>query len=129
MNKKLFWILLFVVLASLVLVSVVSAKSKLVRLEVINKTDEPVYLSLVGTRHYYLTVAKGTTKTFTVEREIYKHTTYSCSKSQSGTVDITTQLRMVFTSCYQTAPNWGAPSQEKIHITDSPDGIYWYYQH
>ncbi len=128
MNKKLIWTLVFVLVASLILVSVVSAKSKLVKLEVVNKTDQSVFLSLTGTNFYYLAVAPGKTKTFTVEREIYTRTTYSCDKSESGTVDITHQLRLVFTSCYNDAPNWGAPSLEKVHINDSPKGVYWYYQ-
>lgn len=129
MNKRLIWILVFVLVGSLILVSVVSAKSKLVKLEVINKTDQSVFLSLTGTNHYYLGVAPGKTKTFTVEREEYTNTTFSCDKSESGTLDLSHQARLVFTSCYSKAPNWGAPSIEKVHINDSPKGIYWYYQH
>lgn len=128
MNKKLLWILFIILVASLIIVSVVSAKTKLATLEVINRTDQSVFLSLTGTKQYYLAVAPDTTKTFTLEREVYDRTTFSCGKSDSGTVDITHQLRLVFTSCYGDAPNWGAPSLEKVHIKDSPKGIYWYYQ-
>jgi hypothetical protein len=128
--KKIKYALLFTLVAALFLATAMAiAREDLARVEIINKTDGPVTLVLIGERDSYaLNVEAETTKIFTVEREIYSHTTYSCGDSQTGTVDMTTQIRLVFTRCYGDAPNQGEPSQEKVHIPDSPDGMHWYYK-
>jgi hypothetical protein len=36
--------------------------------------------------------------------------------------------RLVITNC-EGAANAGEPSQEKIHLDDTPDGANWYYQY
>jgi hypothetical protein len=125
MNKK---FLIFAGLVLLVILSVATiiavAKTDLARLEIINKTDQPVSISLVDeTAFYYLTVAAGETKIFTVERLVYDHTIWSCGKTDSGTADLETYLKLVFTQCDGNAPNKGERSMEKVHIDDAPYGV------
>lgn len=110
-------IIILVLVGALILVGVVSAKTKLTRLEIINRTDQNVAISLFGeSGSFYLPVAPGTTRVFTVEREVYDQTTFSCGKSESGTVDMSTQLRLVFPTCYGDLPNPGAPTLEKVKL-------------
>ncbi len=109
---------------------VVSAQEEpdFVRLEISNRSDQPVAISLISeTNVYYLPVSAESEKLFTVERGVYTHTTYACGLSASGTIDLTSQMKLVFTRCYGKAPNWGEPSLEKIHIDDSPNGKNWRY--
>lgn len=127
MNKKLLIALVLMLVASLLIISSIAlAKSGLARLEVVNKTDQPVSISLTaGHTFYYLTVPPYTIKLFTVERDVYARTTWSCGKVDGGTVDILTQLRLTFTNCYGgEAPNTGEPGLEKVHIPDAPWGVY-----
>jgi len=131
MNKKLLFVLVFVLVASLLIVSSIAlARSGLAQLEIINKTDQPVSISLTaGHTFYYLTVPPATTKLFTVERKTYARTTWSCGKSEGGTVDTLTQIRLTFTNCYGgEAPNSGEPGLEKVHIPDAPSGEMWRYK-
>ena len=125
MNKKL---LIFAGLVLLVILSVATiiavAKTDLARLEIVNKTDLPVSISLVHeTAFYYLTVAAGETKIFTVERLVYDQTIWACDKTESGTVDLETYLKLIFTQCDGEAPNKGERSMEKVHIDDAPYGV------
>ena len=131
MNKKLLFVLVFVLVASLLIISSIAlARSGLAQLEIINKTDQPVSISLTaGHTFYYLTVPPATTKLFTVERKTYARTTWSCGKSEGGTVDTLTQIRLTFTNCYGgEAPNSGEPGLEKVHIPDAPSGEMWRYK-
>jgi len=125
MNKKL---LIFAGLVLLVILSVATiiavAKTDLARFEVINKTDMPVSISLLNENtFYYLTVAPGTTKIFTVERLVYDHTIWSCDMTDSGTLDIETYMKLTFTKCDGNAPNKGERGMEKVHIDDAPYGV------
>jgi hypothetical protein len=128
--KKIKLALLLTLVAALFLATALAiAQEELVRVELINRTDQLVSVVLLGERaSYALNVEAGTTKVFTVERDIYSRTTYSCGESDTGTVDITSQIRLVFTPCWGPAPNMGEPSMEKVHIPDSPDGKLWYYK-
>ena len=130
MNKKMLVAVLFVLLATLLFTTAIAmAKEALIRIEVINKSEESVSISLLGeTAYYFLTIPAGETKMFTVERDIYQRTTYACGESNSGTVDLNTHKRFIFTRCFGDAPNWGEPGMEKIHIDDSPDGKNWFYK-
>jgi len=130
-KKKLLIALVFVLVASLLIISSIAlARSGLAQLEIINKTDQPVSISLTaGHTFYYLTVPPATTKLFTVERKLYARTTWSCGKVDGGTVDIQTQLRLTFTNCYGAgAPNSGEAGLEKVHIPDSPSGEIFRYR-
>jgi hypothetical protein len=122
-------ILVIALVAALIIVTAVSARSKLVRLTIINRTDQNVALSLIGpSETFYLPVAPGTTRVFTLEREVYKHTTFACGKSETGTVDMATQLRLVFPSCYGDLPNNGAPTLEKVKLNGGSRGADYRYQ-
>ncbi len=130
MNKKL---LIFAILVMLIVLSVATiitvAKTDLARLEVQNKTDKPVSISLTNEfTFYYLTVAAGETKVFTVERLVYDQTIWACDKSESGTVNLEVYLKLTFTQCAGNAPNQGERTMEKVHIDDTPDGINHHFQ-
>ncbi len=124
MNKKLIAMVVFVLIVALSIVTIIAvAKTDLARFEVKNKTDQPASISLTsGDTFYYLTVAPNTTKTFTVERLIYNHTTWSCDKTDSGTLNIETFMHLTFTRCDREAPNKGERGMEKVHIDDAPYG-------
>lgn len=130
MNKKLFFVGVVVLVMSLFLATALAlAKTTLAELEIQNKSDQPVSISLVnGNTFYYLTVPPETTKVFTVKRLIYDRTTWACGKSNSGTVDITKFMWLTFTRCPGAAPNWGEPRLEKVHIPDAPLGENWLYK-
>ena len=125
MNKKLLTIGLIAVLVVLSVATIaVVAKTELARFEIRNRTDQPVSISLTsGDTFYYLTVAADTTKIFTVERLVYNQTVWSCDKSDSGTIDLKTYMKLTFTQCNRSAPNKGERGMEKVHIDDSPYGV------
>lgn len=105
-----------------------SAQNKLVRLKLINKSDGVVNLQLDGDDFYYLTVPAKTTKTFTVKRGLYGRSTWACGASASGTLDMSSQVKLNFIPCEGFAPNQGEPTQEKVSLFDSPTNIMWRYQ-
>ena len=130
MNKKLLIFVIFVMLIVLSVATMITvAKTDLARLEVQNKTDKPVSISLTNEfTFYYLTVAAGETKFFTVERLVYDQTIWACDKSESGTVNLEVFLKLTFTQCAGNAPNQGERTMEKVHIDDTPDGINHHFQ-
>jgi hypothetical protein len=100
--------------------------------EILNRTDGPVTLVLVGRdtlQAYALTVSGGETRAFTLRPDIYDETTFACGDSADGELEVSGKLRLVFTHCPGEAVNAGAPTQEKVHLTDAPDGIMWRYQY
>lgn len=125
MNKKLLVIAILMLLVIMSVFTVIAvAKTELARFEVINKTDEPVAISLTNENtFYYLTVAAGETKVFTVERLVYNHTIWSCGLSDSGSLDLETYMKLTFTQCNREAPNKGERGMEKVHIDDAPYGV------
>jgi hypothetical protein len=125
MNKKLMIFAMFVILIVLSVATIIAvAKTDLARFEVLNKTDQPVSISLLNENtFYYLTVAAGETKVFTVERLVYDHTIWSCGLTDSGTLDIETYMKLTFTQCDGVAPNKGERGMEKVHIDDAPYGV------
>ena len=125
MNKKLLTIALIALLVVLSIATIVAvAKTDLARFEVINKTDQPVSISLTsGDTFYYLTVAADTTQVFTVERLVYDQTVWSCGLSDSGSLDLKTYMKLTFTRCDREAPNKGERGMEKLHIDDAPYGV------
>jgi len=98
------------------------------RLTVVNKTDGKVFLQLNGTNAHFLTIGAGSTAEFTVEREEYVRQTWACGAYAKGLLDMSSQVKLVFTPCGIEAPNAGEPTQEKIDMADSPGGLYWRYQ-
>ena len=129
MKKKALLIVLSVFVLAAVLTAAVPAKTDLARLEIINKTSEKVMISLSGEGYFFfLTVDPNSDKTFTVPREEFAQRTWSCGSSVSGFLDMDTNVRLVFTACGEEAPNKGEPTQEKVHIDDSPgETSYWRY--
>ena len=125
MNKKMLTIGLIAVLVVLSVATIaVVAKTELARFEIRNRTDQPVSISLTsGDTFYYLTVAADTTKIFTVERLVYNQTVWACDKSDSGTIDLKTYMKLTFTQCNRSAPNKGERGMEKVHIDDAPYGV------
>ncbi|MEW5871521.1 MAG: hypothetical protein AB1894_19765 [Chloroflexota bacterium] len=99
--KKLNLLIAIAMLAAMLLAAVPSGK--LVRLQVINKTDQPVYLKLEGKKtdaFYYLTIAADDDVTFTVVSDVYKRTTWTCDGvKSSGELAMTGNVRLVFTPC------------------------------
>lgn len=124
MNKKLIVIVFLTLLLVLSVATMIAlAKTELARFEIRNRTDGPVSMSLLsGNTFYYLTVGANSTKTFTVERLVYDHTTWACGLSKSGTIDIKTFMHLTFTKCEGKAPNKGERGMEKVHIDDAPYG-------
>ena len=107
---------------------------EIVNLTIINKTNEKVELSLRRTARrtdifHFLSVDPNTTKSFSVAPVLYAQTTFSCGKTVSGYLDMEElSVRLVFTSCGEPAPNKGEPTQEKVHIDDSPgETVSWRY--
>jgi len=125
MNKKLLTIALIALLVVLSIATIVAvAKTDLARFEVLNKTDQPVSISLTsGDTFYYLTVAAETTQVFTVERLVYDQIVWSCGLSDSGSLDLKTYMKLTFTRCDREAPNKGERGMEKLHIDDAPYGV------
>jgi hypothetical protein len=102
------------------------------RIEIQNRTANPVSLSLVGVdvpSVYWLSAAPNTTRDYTIRGGNYNQITYACGSTASGTLQATQQLRLIFTPCSGPAPNSGAPTIEKIHLTDTPHGSAWLYQY
>ncbi len=105
-----------------------SVEDNLFPVELRNRTTGQVIIvlrGLDGSGVYHLSVAPGTDQHFGVLGGSYAHTTYACGNTGSGTLQVTRQLRLVFTPCPEPSPNQGAPSMEKIHLSDSPRGIWW----
>lgn len=120
-------VLLLVVLASILLMAAAPAGfNPLVRLQVLNKTDQDVHLQLAaGKLNYYLSVASGTSKTFTIERDVtYKTTIWACGLKASGYLFYAgIQHRFVFPSCYNMPYDFvnghyifGEPSMPKLFL-------------
>jgi hypothetical protein len=100
------------------------------RIEIRNRTDSPVTVVLSGAgRAYVLTALPESERIFTVWEGAYDQTTFACGVSSDGTLAVTQQIRLVFTSCPGPAPNQGAPSIEKVHLRDVPEGKKWLYQY
>lgn len=122
------WSLILII--SMITLAAAPASTELARLEIKNRTHLPVHIAMRKASYfYYLTVEPYQTKVFTVERETYLHTTWACEQETTGTIDVESNLRLVFTSCYyKLSPNTGTPTMEKIHLNDSPIGTQWRYQ-
>ena len=109
-----------------------AAEKTLFPLLIRNRTDGQVSIALTrtdGPGAYWLSVPPGEEARFAVQRGSYAHTTDACGKSEAGTLEVTRGLRLVFTPCAGRAPNSGAPTFEKIHLSDSPRGKLWAYHY
>ena len=127
-------VLLVAVILVIVLVAAVypayaeSAQNKLVRLKLINKSDQVVNLQLSGDEFYYLTVPANGTAKFTVKKGVYTRQTWACGATSVGTLDMSSQAKLNFIPCEMFAPNQGEATQEKVSLYDSPTGVKMRYQ-
>jgi hypothetical protein len=130
MKKTLVLVLMLVAILFVGVIPALAAEHEdgLARLTVVNNTDGKVFLQLNGTHAYFLTVGAGSTAEYTLEREEFERQTWACGAYGKGTLDMSTQVKLVFTPCGVKAPNAGEPTMEKVSLFDSPEGIAWRYQ-
>ncbi len=151
--KKLNLLIAIILLATMLLAA--NPAGKLVRLEVINRTDYPVYIKLEGKNtdaFYYLTISEDEdddTKIFTVLSDDYKRTTWACDGiKSSGDLAMTGNVRLVFTPCGRVPlrwvqrwyrwgqgeiemfalyrmPNYGEPTMEKVWYWKEYSFVRW----
>jgi hypothetical protein len=128
-----YWLSLFV-LCALAAAEPLSADT--IVLTMLNKSNDwDVHVRLLGINNnqfYYLT-ERGPehhqeTK-FKIQRDIYLIAVYACGFKQTGTINLTRNVRLVFPACfvrntYRRAPNAGEPSIEKVDLitTQPQDG-------
>ncbi len=129
MKKVSLLILLVIVLSSVLMAA---TPTKMMRLTIINKSGEDLYIQLEGSEltgaFYYLTIPAGdrdapTVKIFTVMSDGYKRTTWQCNGvKSSGSLVMNANVRLTFLPCgtmacvgakvYDGVPFWngcGAP--------------------
>ncbi len=102
------------------------------RLRIVNRSEDGVTLELAGINvlaSYRLAVSSGQVSLFDIQAGTYNQITNACGSSAAGVLTVDRQLKLVFTSCFQPAANSGAPALEKIHLTDAPTGLAWYYRY
>jgi hypothetical protein len=58
---------------------------------------------------------------FDIHKDIYDVTIYLCDTSRSGTLNMMSNLRMVFPTCYTTV-NSGEPGMEKVDLINAKPG-------
>jgi len=102
-----------------------AVEEDLQRLIVRNNSDNFLSIMLTsadGNRTYVLWTPAGDERVFTVPDGTYNRTTFACNESNTGSLDLTRQTRLVFNSCFGDPPNWGEPSMEKITVGgDGPE--------
>jgi hypothetical protein len=76
-----------------------AARPDVVRFTVENKSSGPLYVWLTGTAFYYLSVGAEKTGVFTVNRGEYDYRFRACGDTVTGTLDLTTQRRIVMPVC------------------------------
>ncbi len=128
-RRKILPLIIFLLLISVLIMAPIPQRSILTRLEIRNKTDQSVKISLNGDGNFYfLTVSPYTTKIFTVVRTVYAQTTFVCGTSLSGVLDMTSNVRLVFPPCSsKDFSNPGTPTIEKIQVNNFPYGRMWRY--
>ena len=126
-TRRILPLIIFLLLISVLIMAAIPQRSILTRLEIRNKTDQSVKISLNGDgKFYFLTVNPYTTKIYTVVRMVYAQTTFTCGTSLSGVLDMTSNVRLVFPSCSsKDLTNPGTPTIEKIQANSSPYGRLW----
>jgi hypothetical protein len=128
-NRSILGPFVFIASDKIVAPSALGADQDLTRVEVINKTNQAVSIVLSNEKaNYILKVEASERRRFIIGRANYNRITYACGVSDTGFLNVTGQIRLVFTPCWGPAPNMGEPSIEKIHIPDSPKGNHWRYK-
>ncbi len=109
-----------------------AAGDTLFRIQVRNRSGDQVFLTLAALNRqdaYHLVIPPGEERAFGVQAGLYAQTTFACGSSATGTLEVFQQLRLIFLPCAGLAPNAGAPTLEKIHLTDAPRGLKWHYRY
>ena len=129
MKKSARVIIVLVLVVNTIILAAVPPQIIKSRLEIKNKSYQRVMISLQGSgKFFYLVVDPLTEKIFTLPPQMYSHTTWACGKSTSGNLNMNSNVRLVFTRCGDITSNKGEPTQEKIHINNSPgETIHWRY--
>jgi hypothetical protein len=133
------WLWTFIVIcivslisAQFVLAQTDDSEARQVRLLIHNRTEGAVSLVLTGadvSAAYQFSVAPGQVRAIAIQAGRYNQVTTACGATASGVLKAYQQVKLVFTSCFSPAANSGAPSQEKVHLTDAPQGIAWLYRY
>lgn len=106
-NRLIHLIILLGVVAALVTVAAapspargnVVARSELVRLTVVNRSSGSLYVWLTGPAVYYFEVKSDETEIFAVSRGEYSYRFRACGDTVSGTLDMSTQRKLVMPVC------------------------------
>ena len=138
MNIKKFPVVILIVLA-LLLVSTTSAfaRTELAEFTIQNRSGYTAYLYMngAGGEFYYLTVAAGTSKTFTVERVAYTYTLKSCNgASEDESIDLTDGGNLVVpATCEKPSPFdqtlFARPLLARFTINNDSDQTAYLYMH
>jgi len=125
--------LILLTIASVLLAAgLISASPFLARFEVLNQTDEAIYISM-DYPYSWLAVPAGESVQFTVERDVYDAKVYACGLEVDGTIDLNRNLRLNFTPCYSMMqtdlPKYiGEPSMEKVNFFRAPGTADWQFK-
>lgn len=88
-------------------------------LRVINKSEQPVVVNL-GFPYSYLYVAPGGDLTYTIEKDEYTASVWTCGEFIGKKMDLTHNLRLRFTTCGREPGHIGEMSQEKVNLEVNP---------
>ncbi len=90
-NKPLIFLVLVMVFTTVFASTAFAAGGDLVKFNMINESNQPVYLYLTGDagQFYYFYGLAGETKAYTPERGEYTYTMTTCGATTSGTIDLT----------------------------------------
>ena len=102
------------------------------RLLLDNRSGQAASVELSGvdvSAAYRLSVPAGSVRSFFLQAGTYRQLTTACGTSAAGSLKLIRQIKLVFTSCFSPAANAGDPSLEKVHLTDAPSGLAWYYRY
>jgi len=125
MKKPVILILVLLVALFVSIAPALAAEPDLVKLWVVNDTNSPLWISLSGTGgNYYLAVADGTTRTFTVERGTYDMRSSACGTQVEGTFDLSTQVHLRYLPCWGSLTNFGEPTQEVVNQLAPPPQLW-----
>ncbi len=102
-KRKLFTILIVVLISLVVMAAAPAAQSELVSLTIDNKSDDYVTFRLEGTAFYYLMVKANTTTTFTIKRGDYTQKFYSCGAYVETDLDLTKKQSIYVPPCGEKA--------------------------
>ena len=124
---------LVIALLAMVVVTLVAANNFPATLTVINKTEGNVIISMKFP-YSFLVVPSGSTRKFTVERDVYDAIVTACGDTTNGTMNLEHNLKLNFTACagwgQTSAPKFpGEPTQEKPNWNREPNNADWRFRY